>query len=796
MALSPLVLTQFKTASRVALLLITLMANALPGFSSENEDVASILEAVEAYRNTQNYRAAINRGLEGLSVVEENGSPREITLLYGDIGSAYVDLGIADSALWALVKAEALALRHDLHKALPIILNEQTEAYFYLPDLKKAEQTARRANRYGKKVEDWEEVSRSLIALGNIHFRLRDLDSALAYYRQDVAIADRHPNSTSTTLMNIGIIWDTRGVADSALYYYLQALHGSQADSSIADEASVLQNLGTFYDDRGNHAEALNYYQRALPIFEQLNDMQRVIITSYNIASVLINQDKLKEGIKSLKEVEDLVTRYDYHDIQPYVYIALTGAYAKRNQFDSMYAELEKLATHLETYPDKFIETEYFLHLSGYYAANDQLDEAIENAMQARSLAQETEQTATLLKSNRLLATYYQGRGNTSKAVQFALEAYDKATISGFDNEAYYTSEIIAELYASQGNHQLAYDYLQKAIGYKDSLAADRARSETNQLLLHRLENEYQELEYQKSLDESELAAKEALLEKQQWRMGLFIALFVLVAILLGTVYYNRTRLKKINNQLRSKNQQIEEQNERLEQLNKDKDRLMHVVAHDLRNPVNGTKGLAQLMEVDSDLSEEQKESVSHILRSSNHALDIINDLVALDLSNPSEINASEVDIDGLIRDIIQSHAPHAKSKSISLHLQDGASLKVHTDKDKVQRIIDNLVSNAIKFTEPGKSVFIRLKDQGKSFQVVVEDQGPGLTDEDRKVVFSKFKKLSAKPTAGEVSTGLGLSIVNDFVKQLNGKIEVDATVGKGSTFTVTLPKHLDGQNH
>jgi signal transduction histidine kinase len=114
---------------------------------------------------------------------------------------------------------------------------------------------------------------------------------------------------------------------------------------------------------------------------------------------------------------------------------------------------------------------------------------------------------------------------------------------------------------------------------------------------------------------------------------------------------------------------------------------------------------------------------------------------------------------------------------------------EVSTDRQFLTRILDNLVGNASKFSETGKTIFLRVWSDEHHINFSVRDQGPGISADDRKKIFAKFQRLSAKPTGGEASTGLGLAITKALVDKLNGVIEVNSVLGEGAQITVRLPK-------
>jgi signal transduction histidine kinase len=104
-------------------------------------------------------------------------------------------------------------------------------------------------------------------------------------------------------------------------------------------------------------------------------------------------------------------------------------------------------------------------------------------------------------------------------------------------------------------------------------------------------------------------------------------------------------------------------------------------------------------------------------------------------------------------------------------------------------QILDNLISNAIKFTPSEKMVFVRLLKDDSNVIVQIEDQGQGILPEELPFIFNRFQKLSPKPTAGEPSIGLGLSIVKEFTQMMGGKIEVESTINEGTKFTLSFPR-------
>jgi signal transduction histidine kinase len=138
---------------------------------------------------------------------------------------------------------------------------------------------------------------------------------------------------------------------------------------------------------------------------------------------------------------------------------------------------------------------------------------------------------------------------------------------------------------------------------------------------------------------------------------------------------------------------------------------------------------------------------------------------------------------------VVETQRPHATIKQQTIHLEsEASSVVVLVDPSLAVQVLENLISNAVKYSPPGKSIFVRLKKHAQGVRVEVQDEGPGLSAEDQKKLFGKFARLSAKPTGGEHSTGLGLSIVKKMVEAMKGKVWCESELGRGATFIVEFP--------
>lgn len=254
-------------------------------------------------------------------------------------------------------------------------------------------------------------------------------------------------------------------------------------------------------------------------------------------------------------------------------------------------------------------------------------------------------------------------------------------------------------------------------------------------------------------------------------------------------------RLKDISNlykELQQKNDALTIANEKLFFLNREKDRFMDIASHDLQLPLAAVSMLSETVlkgNIPSG-SPEEKQVFEMIHDASLEMKSLLSNALSASLSETGNMNLfiTELDINVLTNDIVNRYIPIARKKNIHLHFKNNKNFLLHTDRECCIQIIENLLSNAVKYTPLGKNVTIAITGNQKEAKVIIADEGPGIRKEDRHLLFQRFQKLSSKPTGGELSTGLGLSIVKYLVEQLNGSISVESEVDKGSVFTVHLP--------
>jgi len=234
----------------------------------------------------------------------------------------------------------------------------------------------------------------------------------------------------------------------------------------------------------------------------------------------------------------------------------------------------------------------------------------------------------------------------------------------------------------------------------------------------------------------------------------------------------------------------VVDRTQELTKLNKDKDHFIGIASHDLKAPLSGILGLIRLMKMENpNRPDKDLEYLSYIEDTSIKMQRLISNLLDINRieRGMSFVNKQPVNLETIFKTLEMEFTEPARKKSIKL-LIDKIGKTVVTDPDVLKRILDNLLSNAIKFSPARKEVKIGVYLEDDFLHCQIIDQGPGISNEDLPFLFEKFRKLSNRPTDGEVSTGLGLSIVKELITLLDGDMEVESEVGKGTTFKFKFP--------
>lgn len=280
---------------------------------------------------------------------------------------------------------------------------------------------------------------------------------------------------------------------------------------------------------------------------------------------------------------------------------------------------------------------------------------------------------------------------------------------------------------------------------------------------------------------------------KAEWFVSVLPGLLLIILVISAvfeSVQTNALRnLQSQNEQLENQKETIAEQSKKLEKLIDDKDHIIRILAHDLKNPLANITTISNILKEEREI-DQQKKFIAMIEKVSAQAQGLVNNV--LDMATMEDgalrLKPETLSMKEVVNEAVNSLSEQARQKEIEVAVSEDDA-KVYADHTYLLLIFENLISNSLKFSEKSQKVTIEISPESKSVQVKVMDEGPGIKPEEESQLFEKFAKLSARPTAEESSSGLGLSLVKRYTEQIGGKVWYDREASSGATFVVELPK-------
>jgi signal transduction histidine kinase len=263
---------------------------------------------------------------------------------------------------------------------------------------------------------------------------------------------------------------------------------------------------------------------------------------------------------------------------------------------------------------------------------------------------------------------------------------------------------------------------------------------------------------------------------------------FLVIIILMISRTFKRTR--KSHQELTLQNKQLQNSMDEMERVNKNYLRIMRVMAHDLRNPLSGITGLATMLMVEDELSEDSKSMLKLIETTGLHSMEMINELLKTGLADENEqIVKQKLDLKSLLYDSVELLQFKARDKQQQILFEhNNEPVMADVNHEKIWRVINNLIVNAIKFSYSGEIIKVGIKTASGRVLISVADNGIGIPADQKDTIFEMFTPAKKNGTNGEQPFGLGLSISKRIIELHNGNIWFENNTGKGTIFYIELP--------
>lgn len=607
------------------------------------------------------------------------------------------------------------------------------------------------------------------------------LDSAVSVYEKSYAIAiehEIHPEDGNSAYA-LANIHNKRGKNVEALKWAQKAKQAYEVGGLTKEISQVLNQIGIIYDQKGLYSEALDSYLEARDLAIQSGDIDGEILVNNNLGVIYDNMNNTEMAMQYYSDALEKTRIHNMEDSEATLLNNLSYIHLRNGDtLKSIRLLKQSLAIDLsEIYP--CFESYPLEGMGAIYIALNKLDSAeyyLNRALRTGTICEDVAVLATVQKDLGILYSKQQQPQKANAALTKSLKLSKEASLRTEVKDGLYA---FYQFHKDYGNDAEAMRYLEEYQSLTDSIYQESHVEKATQLAAeYEFRKQVAEME-QERLEAEKKFTEEIEAKSRETRLVLLaLVLFILLATTLARSYFF-----------------IQKQNKKLKWLNDEKNKLMGIVAHDLRNPLNMIIGLMTLFQdvAKNHPDKNLKKYVELLGASSERMRNMIDRVLDISAIENMKVNLKleKTNLTSLTYESIHNFDIIASQKEIAI-IDNIDKLKecfAEVDPNYLVQVIDNLLSNAIKFSDRGKQIEVSLLSENNHHEIVVKDQGPGISEEEQKSLFQAYTTLSNKPTAQERSTGLGLSIAYKFIEAMGGKIECHSIPGKGTTFNLIFEK-------
>lgn len=527
--------------------------------------------------------------------------------------------------------------------------------------------------------------------------------------------------------------------------------------------ANVFNRLGVIEAKQSNYKVALNHFLRSLVINEKNKDTAGIVQNYIRLGLVNVylgNSNKAKYFFNTALELNAGKNL----DAEISIYNNFGTLYGRIRDFKSASKYLELAKIKIEKQQHSAANDFLYINLGNVYYQLNNKKLAEQNYKKALQIAKQFNILEGEARAYFNMALLY-GESDVDKTIELinqAIEIADKLNNYSMKEEMY---DELYKSYEMKGDYRSAFDALKKFHAISDSLASDERKKDVELL----------QADFEVSKSKAELKELEFLYKQKEFRNIIYIVLILAAIIIIVILMYGSNQRKKLNNKL-------------LESIHI-REKLLSIIAHDLKSPINNVAGIIDLYEM-GGLEEKDKNDLLSTLKKhvliTTETLDTILKWGQTQLRGIT-VNKVKINLTKLIDKNIELLNLSAKQKSINLVNNLNFQDEISFDEDHMNFIFRNLIANAIKFSKINSDIEISSKRIDNYLRVSVKDSGVGM---DQRVLDSLFtnNQIVNYGTQNEKGSGLGLTLCKEFVEANNGKIEVESQLNIGSTFHVYIP--------
>lgn len=601
----------------------------------------------------------------------------------------------------------------------------------------------------------------------------------------------KYLNFKAYLLNGLGEIYNRLDKFDKAHEYYFNALSIFNKIKDKNGKALVLYNIGYNEINFGHFKEAGNYFLESLSLSKECNNK---IIESYAYNGLAILNyivGNYNVALEHAKNALNIATKINYSSSIALAHGHLGLIYLDLKDFDNSLFYLNKSLNYYLNINDKFAICETYDALGVYYVITNDNIKAVKFLKESIKISTELGLLNTLASSYTNLGVAFENLNQLdlslfylNKALQIISEVKDYRL-------KYYIHRRLSFTYEKKGDYKSALKNYRFYKAYSDSVY-DNVKN----LIITGIEKEA--AAEKKMLNAKKLEAESKLAKQTQ--LILIITLIFTLFLLFTIIYFFRQKRKsnilltQINDRLEIKSNKLEALNKELKDTNEEKDKFINILAHDLRSPFFGILGATSLIHKDYDYytNEERKSLLASVNGSLQSLFTLLENLLAFGRFSKGKINFNPIKLNicEIINNILDILKFNIQEKNIIVSSKNCDKVSVFADKDMLEILLRNTISNAIKFVKEGGKIEILAEDLDDFVKISIQDNGVGISKENLEMI-NLNNEFTTRGSKNEKGSGLGLTICKEFIKINNGKFGIESQENYGTTVWVTVPKAI-----
>lgn len=563
------------------------------------------------------------------------------------------------------------------------------------------------------------------------------------------------------------------GNFQQSLELYQEMLEVATEENDTTMQMAVTQNMGNSYGSLGDMPSAIDSYLKSLKMAEEQQDTLVIAVVLDNLASVNAGEKNYELAEEYLFRALDLNREIGNLRNQITNHISLGILYKDWDKYEQSEEQYERVLELADQTGNVISKIQAIYNLGVLYTETRENDKALESYRESLRLSEE---------NNIMIGFFYNRAGMGDLYVQLedydrALENYQEAlTIAERVQATDMVKNSLLNLYETAEEARdttLAYTYLKRYSAMTDSLSQterEDALARQEAMLNLRSERERSNL-------------LEDTVEAQRTNtiiISVLLGILALASIYLVILYRNK---QKVNKQLKKKTEELED-------TNNVKDKLLSLLAHDLRTPISNIQGVVYMIRENMLEKEDLDTALTHIDFQLQQGINTLTNYLewAQDHRGGISANLEDINLSDVVETSIHEIKKSAENKEVRLVNTVESDTSARADKHMLNVILRNLLSNAIKYVDTGDKITIGANESSASVELYVKDTGKGIPQDKLYNLFKPFNRVT-RGTKGEIGTGLGLSLCKEFSEKQGGSIRCESELGKGTTFFVVLQK-------